>query len=179
MKNFNWIHVGPSSRFVAEWKREAVKQSQRNKHGEHMTAEKRPSPSIYPSVSSSGKTVKKEATRFIDSNFSLSFIVEQSVWLGISPSSTNWKGVTAQLKWSWIDEKVFLVECADAFPTFSHPPSAPHTHNPSQFERHYRSAQQNRNWISLQMNFVNCYENLGNLAMLSGWGEWRKSQAIT
>ena len=26
------------------------------------------------------------------------------------------------------------------------------------------SAQKNRNWISLQMNFVNCYENLGNLA---------------
>lgn len=53
----------------------------------------------------------------------------------------------------------------------------PPTHT-SQFRRHYRSAQQNRNWISLQMNFVNCYENLGNLATLSGRRR-RISQAIT
>lgn len=55
---------------------------------------------------------------------------------------TNWKGVTAQLKWSWIDEKVFrLLSSAENLPPPIISLSIAMLTPTRQFERHYRFAQ--------------------------------------
>lgn len=88
MKNFNWIHVVGWLVGCGEGRADAVRRRRQlnnlnvtsNVHtlwcdGRKASTHPHPSP----------EKPSKKATRFIDSNFSLSLIVEQSVWLGISP----------------------------------------------------------------------------------------------